>query len=163
MSLFGTGAYYGDSSGSVFKMETSGKDNTSSYLCRFSGLVDHLDTPGEHKNVTMARGTFISKAPFTPKLSITTDYATTFPAAPAAVTDGAVDALWGTGVWGTSKWGEGDVENALKETVSTRWLSVAKTGFAISPQVQVTVGNNRKPDAELIALVILYEKGGTVV
>ena len=40
---------------------------------------------------------------------------------------------------------------------------MSKTDFAIAPQVQVTVGNNRRPDAELVALDILYEIGGTVV
>ena len=163
MALFGLGAYFGDSSGSIFSMETGGKDDTSSYLCKFSGLFNHVKSIGVHKNVTMARATFISKAPFTPLVSITTDYATAFPTAPPSVIDGDVDALWGTGVWGTSKWGDGDVANALKETTSTRWRSVSKTGFAIAPQVQVTVGNNRRPDAELVALDILYETGGTVV
>ncbi len=163
MALFGAGAYFGDSSGSVFAMESSGKDDTSSYLCKFSGLFDHLGSIAAHKNITMARATFISKAPFTPKVSITTDYATTFPTAPSAVADGGVSALWGTGVWGTSKWGEGSAESALRSTVSTRWVSVSKTGFAVAPQVQVTVGNNRKPDAELIALDVLYETGNTVV
>jgi len=163
MATLSTAAYFGDSSGSIMSMEVGGKDITSSYACRFSGLFDHLGAVGAHKNVTMARGTFISNAPFTPKISITTDYGTTFPPAPMAVVDGSIDAIWDTGVWDTSKWDDASSETSQKVTVSTRWRSIAKTGFAIAPQVQVTVGNNRKPDAEFVAVDLLYEAGGTVV
>jgi hypothetical protein len=48
-------------------------------------------------------------------------------------------------------------------TVSTRWVSVGKTGFAISPQVQITCGTTPRPATELIAFDVIYERAGTMV
>lgn len=162
MAVFGRQAYFGDSAGNILAMESGGTDNGSSYLCRVSFAFSHLKAPGAHKTAQLARAIFIAASAFTPKLSVTTDYAITFPTPPSAAADGGADAVWDAGVWDVSKWDDAG-EGGLPMTVTTRWVSVDSAGFAMAPQIQVTVGNNRPPNAKLVTFDLMYETGGMVV
>ncbi len=162
MALHNDIAYFGDASGKIYQFEATGQDNGAPYAFRYSGLPDHLGAPGAFKTVDMARATFRSLAPFGAKLSVATDYRKTFPAAPNVTADDADYALWDVALWDVAKWDDGpDLEERL--TVTTLWRSIGVSGFSVAPQVQVTCGSARKPDAELVAFDMLYHAGGTVV
>lgn len=162
LALFGGDAYFGSADGEVYKAESGGQDNTASYLCRMSMEADHLGKPGVYKAIKMARGIFRESATTNPKLSVAMDYSTTFPSAPSAAADGGLTGVWDSGVWDTAIWDDGTSLDDLS-TATTRWVSMGKSGYAVSPQVQITVGNNRKPDARLVSVELIYETGGLVV
>lgn len=155
-------AYFGTEAGDIFLAEGSGADDGLPYVSRLSMLPDPLGAPGAYKTPKQARATFRALAPFTPRLSVASDYRTEFPAAPNAAADTSAPALWDVGTWDVSKWDDGP-DSAVRQTRSTLWKSVVNPGFAIAPQVQVTTASTRKPDAELVAFDLSYEVGGTVV
>ena len=43
------------------------------------------------------------------------------------------------------------------------WVSIGKTGFSHAPIVQVTIGQQAKPDVELIAVGATFEVAGVNV
>jgi hypothetical protein len=162
MGLHNDLLYFGDAAGNVFLMEGSGADNGLPYVARMSLLPSHLGEPGNVKSVHLMRATFRALAPFMAKLSVATDYRKEFPIAPSVSPDPSSTALWDVGLWDVSRWDDGpDSETRL--TATTRWKSMGRTGTTASPQVQVTCGGNRRPDAELVTLDLLYEQGGLVV
>lgn len=162
MALFGTGAYFGDASGSVYEMESGGKDGTSSYVCKLSMAPDHLGAPHYEKTATLARATFLSGVAFNPQLGCDVDLAPSFPAAPSAAADTAGAGVWDVGLWDQAIWDDGSGELFTKSFVNTRWQSVVGHGIYHSPRIQVTVGNDRAPDAKLISMDLTYEQGGLV-
>ncbi len=165
LTTFSEIAYFGDSSGSIYRCESGGQDGDAPYTAQLCYAFDHLRTPAAHKQVSMARATLRSFFETLPKVSVASDYDTDFPTAPNAYT-GAVTtaALFGSAIWGTSLFGdEGEGVGADQKTISTRWRSVARNGFAIAPQLQVTMGASWRPDTEVVAVDIVYETGGIVV
>lgn len=149
--------FFGDSAGNVIEGERSGADQDIPYECNLSGLFDDLGTPGAFKQTHMMRGIFRSTINFRPKMSASSDFAITFPASPSSVNDASLS-VWDAGLWDTATW-----NTKILSSITTRWVSVNRTGFAIAPQVQVTCGNVLKPDAEFIKADILFETGETVV
>jgi hypothetical protein len=162
LALYQGRAYFGDSDGNVFLIEGSGADNGAPYVCRLAYLPDPMGAPGVYKNAHQARGTFRALAPFTPSLSAGTDYGRNFPNAPSAAADSSTPALWDVGVWDVSAWDDSALSEE-RETRKTHWTSIGRSGIAISPQVQVTCGSTRVPDAELVALDMTYTPGLMVV
>jgi hypothetical protein len=155
-------AYFGSTDGRVYLAEGSGSDDGAPYVARYSGSPDHVGTPGRTKMVTQARATFRSLLPFLARLSVAMDYRREFPAPPDAATVPADVALWDAGLWDVSHWDFGpDVENRV--TVTTKWRSIGRNGYSVSPQVQITCGGAHKPDAELIAFDMMVIDGGVVV
>lgn len=159
MTTRGDHAYFGDSSGVVYQMETGGWDGDQPYVAQLAYAFEELGGRGRGVSVHQTRAILLSSAEIDPKLSIGVNYQLTFPAAPNAVTSDTPPALWGTAIWGQSKWGDsGDGEFVgVQPTVSTSWVSTPAYGIAISPQVQLTSGDARKPDAEIVELVVVYE------
>jgi hypothetical protein len=143
-------------------MEGSGADNGLPYVARMSLLPSHLGEPGNVKSVHMMRATFRALAPFLARLSVATDYRKDFPTAPSVSPDPSSTSLWDVGLWDVSRWDDGP-NSSTRITTSTRWKSIGRTGTTASPQVQVTCGGSRRPDAELVTLDLLYEQGGLVV
>jgi hypothetical protein len=47
----------------------------------------------------------------------------------------------------------------IQQTV-TRWASLAGSGFALAPNVQLTNSHAAPPEAELVSVEVLYEQGG---
>jgi hypothetical protein len=155
-------AYYGDSDGSVFQLDAGGSDNGAPYIFRWSFLPDHLETPGRLKTVHSARATFRALAPFEASLDVATDYRREFDVPPNAVIDDEVPALWDVGLWDVSLW-DSAADSDARQTVLTYWRTINRSGVVAAPQVQITSGSDRKPDAELVTVDVIYDVGGTVV
>jgi hypothetical protein len=162
MALYNDLAYFGAADGNVYQFEGAGSDDGAVYVCRMSMLPDHLGAPGAHKEILMARATFRFLAPFTPKLSVATNYGRNFPVAPSAAVDASSPALWDVGMWDVSQWDDAP-DSDERMTEPTRWKSIGVSGLTAGAQVQIACGADRKPDAELVIFDLLYESGGTVV
>lgn len=155
-------AYFADSAGGVHRMEVSGLDGSALYTSRCCFAWSSLGSAAHHKQAQHARGTFISRAAFLPKISVARNYDEDFPVAPNAVTAAPPAAIWGSGIWGASIWGDGDGPAGDQKSLTTQWEAVAASGYVFAPQVQVTNGNARRPDAELVSFDMTYEVGGIV-
>lgn len=149
--------YFGDMSGSIFKMETTGADAGDTYECVFTGHFDHMDKTAFDKTVHMMRATFRYSIPFNAKVSVSVNYLQSLPAAPSAAASNSTD-VWDTAVWDTAKWDGAGVFVLKKE-----WVSIGRTGFVVAPQIQITCGDPVAPDVELISIDALYDLGGVVV
>lgn len=159
---YGAGAYFSDAVGEVFQFEAAGSDDGRIYVARMSWLPDHLRAAGAYKTANQCRATFRALAPFRPALSVATDYAKRFPVAPDVEPDASSPALWDVGQWDVSKWDDSP-DSEERETITTQWVSVDASGINHAPQVQISCGSARRPDAELIAFDIMFEAGETVV
>lgn len=151
-------AYFGASTGKVYKAESGGSDDGLNYTCLYVGLFDHIKNVGQTKVVRLARATFLSGRPFTPQVSASVNYAVTLPPAPSAYSDTTSSNKWDVGKWDEALWsGTGERSAVLK------WVGMSSSGFVIAPQVQVTVNQTAEPDAELASFDIMYERAGVVV
>jgi hypothetical protein len=149
--------YFGSNDGVVYKMEVGGSDDGTPYVCTYVGLPDHLKSPGAIKIVHSARSVFLSNVPFSAKVSMSVNYNITLPTPPASVANFTTD-NWDEGLWDVAKW-----DSAGVGTVQTKWVSVGKSGFIVSPQIQITCGVTPFPRTELIAFDVLFERGGVMV
>lgn len=149
--------YFGNNSGVIYKMEVGGSDDGTPYTSVYIGLPDHLNTPGVTKIIHSARASFLSNVPFNVKISVSTNYQITLPTAPSSVTNYTTDE-WDSALWDVGTW-----DSAGQANISTRWVSVGRTGFSVSPQIQITSGVTPFPRTELIAFDILYENGGVMI
>lgn len=151
--------FFGDNSGEVWRADTTGLDGTMPYVCKCVYSWDHLGAVGYQKTVTQARAQFTSSINFTPQISFSKDYVVELPAAPSAAVQSGVSSDWDTGVWDTAIWDQG----ATPAHYNTRWLSIGLSGFVHAPQIQITSGSTATPDAELIVIDYLSERGELVV
>lgn len=149
--------YFGTNSGTVHKMEVGGNDDGAPYVCTCVGLPDHIKSPGVLKVIHSMRSTFRSSSPFKAKVSASVNYKVQLPTPPASVVDYTTDE-WDSGLWDQALW---DSAGTLES--SSVWASVGRTGFVISPQVQVTCAVTQFPMVELIASDVIYETGGVMV
>ncbi|MBB3594371.1 hypothetical protein FHX08_004775 [Rhizobium sp. BK529] len=157
MTLFGGDGYFGTSKGTIHRMEDGGSDDGLPYTCTYVALPDQMRRPGAFKIVHSARATFNSNIPFLPKISASMDYRIDLPAAPQSASD-LNTSLWDVGLWDVAVWDTGSVSE-----VSTRWVSIGNSGYAVSPQIQITCGTGIKPVTELIQLDAIYELGAVMV
>lgn len=157
VGLYSDFGFFGNNSGVVYQMEIGGSDDGDPYVCTYVGLPDHLKSPGVQKLVHSARSVFLSNVPFIAKVSASVNYQVTLPTPPSSVTDYSTDE-WDSGLWDVAKW-----DSAGVGQVSTKWVSVGKSGFVISPQIQVTCGVTPFPRTELIAFDVIFERGGVMV
>ena len=162
MGEYGGFAYFANSAGELFQFEAAGSDDGAIYVARMSWLPDDMGAPGAYKTARVGRGTFRALAPFTPRLSVATSYRRTFPVAPDASIDPSNPALWDVGVWDVSEWDDTD-DSEERETIQTKWKTVIGSGITLAPQVQISCGGSRRPDAELVAFDLTFELGETVV
>ena len=146
--------YFGTNTGTIHQMEVGGSDDGMPYVCAYAGLPEHLRIPGAIKTVHSARAIFLSSVPFNAKISASTNYEVSFPSAPSSVANFVVD-VWDVGRWDVSKW-----DSSSNPTVSSKWVSIGKSGIVVSPQIQITYGVVPLPDTELIVFEVLYERGG---
>lgn len=151
--------YFGTDDGRVMQAEVGGTDDGAIYQAVCSGAWDHLGTMGPIKTISQARATFRTRTNFLPRLSVSTNYEVTLPAAPNALSDEGLSGLWDTAIWDQSLWDSGasDLFN-----VSTRWVSIGRSGYVMAPQVQVSSGANRPADCELVEMTVSYETGSFV-
>lgn len=149
--------YFGTNSGVIYKMEVGGSDDGTPYVCTYVGMPEHLKLPGAMKVIHSARSVFLSNVPFTAKISMSVNYNITLPSPPSSVANFATDE-WDSALWDVGQW-----DSQSNATVSTKWVSVGKSGFVASPQIQITCGVTPYPRTELIAFDVLYERGGVMV
>ncbi len=149
--------YVGTPSGGVFIAEASGSDDGAPYFSTCVGLYDHLGMPAVSKTVKMARSSWLYRQPFIPRLSFSFNYRKKLPAFPNAASHPNLD-VWDVGKWDVAMWDAGSAEQ-----VQIGWVSVAGEGFALAPNIQITNSHAAPPEAELIAVDLLYETGGAVV
>jgi hypothetical protein len=154
---FADQGYFGTNSGTIHAMELTGSDDGENYVAALVCSPDHMDSPGVTKTVHQARCIFKSNVPINPKISASVNYSTDLPTAPSSIADFAAD-VWDVGLWDTALWDGGTATN-----ISTQWVSIGKTGFSVSPQVQITCGITPKPVTELIAFDMLFENGAVMV
>lgn len=148
--------YVGDGSGTISRTEETGSDNGSLYTSRFMGHFDHFRAPANTKVLNMARASFRGTRAFNPQVSCAVNYMQTFPAAPSSIPDATED-NWDEGLWDSAVW-----DGSSQLFVTSQWQAIACQGFVAAPIVQVTSGVTPRPDAELMAVDIQYERGSVV-
>jgi len=158
VGLFNGYAYFGTADGKVMQAEVGGNDDGHSYVCRSAGMFETLNGAANIKQLHQARATWTYGQPFNDKVSFSTGYVLTWPAAPDAAPDNGSAGVWDVGTWDDALW---DTEAAT--SIKSKWVSIGKTGYAVSPMVQVTCGGTVVPDAELVSIDLTYESGGVVV
>lgn len=157
LAEMGSRAFFGTPGGGVMIAEASGTDDGASYQCTFIGLYDHLRSPVAVKTAKMARTSWLYRQPFTPKVSISSDYIAKLPVYPPAAQHPSLD-VWDVGKWDVALWDAGTAQQLV-----TRWVSVAGQGFALAPNIQITCSHAGPPEAELISVDLLYEQGAMAV
>lgn len=146
--------YFGTTDGKVIEAEVGGNDDGLPYYCKVAFAWDHCGSEGSWKEFTSARAVFRATRPFNPKVSVSTEYTQAFPTAPDA-TEGVTSSLWDEGLWDAAIW---DSETS-DYVVSMAWTSLQASGTVVSPQVQITSGADSFPDAELVAVHLVWNTG----
>lgn len=151
------GAFFGTADGRIMRFETGGDDDGQPYICRLGYAFSELRSQGAFKVVKLVRASFRASTMFIPQVSGSADWTTDFPSPPGSAQTTQAD-VWDVGLWDEAFWDAG-----AERRISTRWVSVARAGFAFSPQVQISSDTDSAPDVELIAVGVVYETGGLVV
>ena len=155
--------FFGTQTGQIQQVESSGYDDTHwdevalknvgvPYVCRLVGGWEMFQVPPNQVTWYQARATFFSLTgePFEPQITATTDYEFRIPPPPSAGFDPGVIDVWDQGLWDTALW---DAQSAgIPPVRNTMWVSVGETGFSHAPICQVSVGQQAKPDVELISI-----------
>lgn len=149
---------FGTNTGTIVQGETTGADQGALINHLFVGHMDHLGALGYSKTTKQSRAVFRTLAPFTPKLSVTTNYVNTIGTYPSAASPTGTAGIWDTGIWDTALWDVG----ASYYNVSTKWVTTSSTGYAHAPVLQVTSGAVSPPSAELVVIEMTYERGSLV-
>lgn len=157
LGLYNSVGYFGTSDGKVMQMEAGGSDDGATYTATYVGLFDHLKSPGAVKTVHSARTIFNAASDIVPQISISKNYAISLPSPPNSIADFAVSE-WDVGLWDVAQW---DVGVSLE--TKTQWHSIGQGGFAVAPQLQMTMGISPTPKVELVAIDLIYEVGGVMV
>lgn len=157
--------YFGSADGFIYQAERGGDDDGTPFVAKLSGYPTGFGSTATHKTVNSARATFLSALEFNPQVSFSTNYNVDFPAAPtAAAQPTTTAALWDVGKWDVSLWDDSQTgEYSVRPIYTTNWVSQGKVGFVVSPQIQITSSGERRPDAELVSIEVLYSEGGAVV
>lgn len=150
--------YFGRNDGTLMTADAGGSDDGELIYYTYIGHMDHLGAVGAYKTVTQARAIFRTLGEFYPLLAVTTDYEITLPSYPSS-SEPAATSLWDIGLWGDAKWDSG----SMFYTETTKWVSIARSGFAHAPVILITSGSTVPPAAELVAFDTLYNPGGLVV
>ena len=157
MAMVNERGWFGTNAGAIYEMDVGGNDAGLPYTAAYAGAFDHLETPGRTKTVTMARTIFRTASPILPRISCSKNYATDFPSAPSSPATYTTDE-WDSGEWDEALWDAGVAQSLF----SSEWVGIGQTGYAISPQVQLTYGVTPLPRVELVAFDIAYEDGGVI-
>jgi hypothetical protein len=158
MILHDDGVYFGTNDGALVQADIGGSDQGELIYYTYVGQMDHLGAVGAYKTVTQARAIFRTLAEFNPKVSVTTDYSVSLPSYPAAASPASAS-LWDVGLWDQATWDTG----TTYYTVTTKWVSIGRSGFAHAPVILMTSGSTAAPSAELVAFDTLYNPGGMAV
>lgn len=150
--------YFGTNDGTIMQADIGGTDDGEFIYHTYVGSWDHMGAIGAFKETKLARAIFITRAEFTPKLSISTDYTVLLPTPPNAATPTGSPGEWDVGVWDVSLWDTG----LNTYTVNSKWEAIQRSGYVLSPQIQVVSGSVIAPNAELVVFEIVAEQGFVV-
>jgi hypothetical protein len=154
LHIFNDKLYFGTRDGFIIEGEVTGSDQGSVYCCivipKFSDFGDTGEKAAIHSRI-LAR----ANNSFTPQLFANSDYEINIPMAYTADSDEDSNS-WDNGVWGETVWGSATDIKARQ----SKWQAVAAVGQALSPGLQVASGRITPPDAELLAMHLVYEPGG---
>jgi hypothetical protein len=149
--------FFGTSGGKVLIGEQGASDDGQPYVCRMASTFESMDSPRGYKQFHQARATWKYNLPFIDKVSASTDYNIEFPTPPAPLP--VTGSRWDVGLWDTAIWDD----NGAGQRISDDWVSIGRSGYAASINVQVTCSGGATPDAELILMDLTYENGEIVV
>jgi hypothetical protein len=170
--------FFGTQDGKIMQADRGGYDDGATYTCTLVGGWEMFQAPSQTITWRQARAVFAAPPgqPFVPQLAACTDFVVSLPTPPAAGPDPGTQDSWDNGHWGPDMGGPpppvptapqraqyaqwDQVVNSVKVVGNTMWVSIGQTGFSHAPVVQVTVGQNGKPDVELIAIAATYERAG---
>jgi hypothetical protein len=152
--------FFGTQNGIVMQADRTGYDDGRPYVAVLVGGWEVFQSPSQTVTWRQARASFTARAgePFAPQLSGTVDYVVTLPTPPNAGPDPGVLDLWDQGLWDTAIWDAGTPPPLVVR--NTGWVSVGLTGFSHAPVVQVTVGQNARPEVDLISIAATFERAG---
>lgn len=147
ITVLGDKAYFGSDDGWIYQMQTRGNDDGAAYTCTYIGAHESLGAYGQEKTILQMRGLFDATTPFSPSLTVLSDYDVTAPSAPAAAADFSL-AVWDAAIWDTDEW------DAVGDRYSNRarWVSIGKTGIAVAPVLQITSNSTPAPDVTLVSI-----------
>lgn len=153
--------YIGQSDGSVFAIDETGYDEDEPYTAGLCLAFDDLGDPTSFKTAQLARLAYFASSEMTAKVSVATNYNTDFPSAPSAAGFTGSDAytVWDVDNWDEKLWWDESVTDPTT-AITTQWVSVSGGGTALALQVQVTSGQDAKPNFELIRLDLAWQTGG---
>lgn len=157
LGFYDESAFYGDSLGTIHRMESGGSDNGTPYTCTYIGQHEGMGVPGMEKMVTQMRATFKTGTTFSALITAKTDYDQTPATAPSAPADDLDLAIWDIAKWDAAIWDAG----GLPQTRAA-WTSIGRTGRTVAPEVQITCGNTAKPIVELVSIDASFEIGALV-
>lgn len=166
--------FFGTQDGKIMQVESTGYDDShwdvaldkylgNSYACTMVGGWEMFQVPPNQVTWYQARAAFFSSAhqPFEPQLAATTDYEFRIPPPPNAGPDPGLLDLWDQGLWDQAKWDQ--PAPGIPPVKNTLWVSIGETGFSHAPICQVTVGQQAKPDVELISISATFLRMGANV
>lgn len=156
LAYFDGSVFFGGVDGNVYRFESGGNDNGESYTCRMLGQHDEMGVGGLQKTIAQMRPTFRLSGEVDPYIGVAVDYEAVTSPPPNASPD-AVLSYWGVAVWGASKWGDGEATRTY-----SRWAAIGRTGYAIAPELQITIGGVAKPNIELVGIDATFHVGGLV-
>jgi len=159
----GNDLFFGTQDGVIMQADRSGYDDGLPYTATMVGSWNALQTQPASTTWTQARAAFVTKSgePFAPQLTACTDFIVKIPPPISAGPDTGIEDVWDEGHWDDAKWDQVSLKTA--QVITTGWVSIGITGFSHAPIVQVTVGQNARPNVELISIDALYTRGGVNV
>ncbi len=151
--------YFGANDGTVRLAEVGGTDNGLPYTAQTAFAWDHLGTPGWLKSVKQAYAIWNTTRPFSFRITASVDYNQKFPIAPNSVPDTQPDSVWDVGLWDQALWDGGTV----RYNVSSRQVSIGRSGRVFSMEIQVPVNGINTPQIELVSLYHTTQQAGYAV
>ena len=161
--------FFGTQDGKIMQAESTGFDDAhwdellgrytgNGYACKMVGGWEMFQVPPNQVTWLQARATFFSSArePFEPQIAATTDYEFRIPPPPNAGPDPGLLEVWDQGLWDQARWDQPGA--GIAPVKNTMWVSIGETGFSHAPIVQVTVGQQARPDVELISLSATFNR-----
>lgn len=143
--------FFGSVNGKVVEANVSGLDQGASYTGVCVPLFEDLGTPASFKITELARAVGLAPVAVNVQVTIQNDYFVSLAAAPGALPV-PIGNEWGNAIWGQSVWG-GIPELRPRQD----WVSVAGSGYALSPAFQLTSGSVVPLDYELVRVEVTFQ------
>jgi hypothetical protein len=155
--------FFGTQDGIVMQADRTGYDDGRTYTAVLVGGWEMFQSPSQTVTWRQARASFAASngQPFQPQISATADYVVTLPTPPPAGPDPGVPEVWDQGLWDHMHWDRATPGRPVVR--NTGWVSIGVTGYSHAPIAQVTVGQQAKPDVELISIAATFERAGVNV